>query len=104
MNQILSFHGHFMTCLVNDDNALFGYLLLKEELHKTEVQGLLSVSKYSDLNLFPASFNCYKDHHQYIRKERGIHVTLGDEKLVEQEPDSNIILKNPTKYSNYILC
>lgn len=104
MNQILSFHGHFMTCVVNDDNALFGYLLLKEELHKTEVQDLLSVSKYSDLNLFPASFNCYKDHHQYIREERGIHVTLGDEKLVEQEPEGNIILKNPTKYSNYILC
>ena len=61
MNQILSFLGHFMTCVVNDDNALFGYLLLKEELHKTNFQDLLSVSKYSDLNLFPASFNCYKN-------------------------------------------
>ena len=68
-----------MTCMVNDNNALFGYLLLKEERSKSEVQDLLSVSKYSDLNLFPAGFNSYKDHHQYIRGENGIHATLGDE-------------------------
>ena len=102
MNQVLSFHGLFMTCVINDDNALFGYLPLKEELHKAEVQDLLSVSKYSDLNLFPAGFNCYKDHHQYIRGENGIHATLGDEKLVKQEPD-NIILKTPTKFSFFFV-
>ena len=85
MNQILSFHGHFMTCVINEYNALFGYLLLKEELHKFEVQDLLSVSKYSDLNLFPAGLISYKDHplHQYISEGNVFHVTLGDEKLVK---------------------
>ena len=90
-----------MTCVVNDNNALFGYLLLKEELNKSEVQDLLSVSKYSDLNLFPAGLISYKDHplHQYICEGNVFHATLGDEKLVEQEPD-NIILKTPSLVFN----
>ena len=105
MNQLLSFHRHFMTCVVNDDNALFGYLLLKEEPNKSEVQDLLSVSNYSDLNLFLAGFISYKDHtvYEYISGENAIHATLGDEKLVEQEPDA-IILKTPTRCSNYLRC
>ena len=105
LNRILSFHRHFMTSVIaRDYNALFGYLLLKKELYKSEVQDLCSVSKYSDLNLFPAGLISYKDHpiYQYINEENRIHSTLGDAKLLEQEPDK-IILKTPTRFSNYLL-
>ena len=104
MNRILCFHRHFMTCVITrDDNRLFGYLLLKEELYKSEVQDLLSVPKYSDLNLFPADLISYKDQplKTYINEDNVFHATLGDAKLLEQEPDQ-IILRTPTKFSKYL--
>ena len=94
-----------MTCLITrDDNRPFGYLLLKEEQYKSEVQNLLNVSKYSDLNLFPAGLISYKDHplHRYINEHNVLHATLGEAKLLEQEPDK-IILKTPTRFSKYLL-
>ena len=105
MNRILSFHRHFVACVITrDDNRLFGYLLLKEELYKSEVQDFLSVSKYSDMSLFPAGLISYKDHplHQYISEANVFHVTLGDAKLLEKEP-YKIILKTPTRFSHYLL-
>ena len=90
MNRIRSFHQHFITCVITrDDNRLFGYLLLKEELYKSEVQNLLNVSKYSDLNLFPADLISYKDQplHHYINADNVFHATLGDAKLLEQTSD-----------------
>ena len=88
---------HYMNGYISSDDQLFAYLLLKDKLHKYQVQELLCAYKTPDLHFIPTS-QLYLDDistRHYIKDKDLYQIILGDRQLFEQDA-KEIVLQFPT--------